>query len=195
MRASRRMALGKPALIIVLLGVLGACAGGLVGSKEKKLAYFDKLEQDTLARLVKEQPKAEQELQESVGYLVAEQDTIKVPMVGWASGAGVAVEKASGKRTYLRIPELQFGMGWGGRAEKIVLVFQDLGKLRNLADGKWHAGVEAEAAAKAGDVGLAGSGGTTDLLKKGFSTYVLTDAGISGTATVSVLRAQPYSID
>lgn len=182
-------------LVLGLSILISACAGGLVGSKEKKLAYFDKLERDTLARLTKDQPKAEQELQEAVGYLVAEQDTIKVPMVGWASGAGVTVEKASGKRTYLRIPELQFGMGWGGRAEKIVLVFQDLGKLRDLADGKWHAGVEAEAAAKAGDVGLAGSGGTTDLLKKGYSTYVLTDAGISGTATISVLRAQPYSID
>lgn len=35
--------------------------------------------------------------------------------------------------------------------EKIVLVFQCLDKLRDLADGKWYAGVEAEAAAKAGD--------------------------------------------
>ena len=36
---------------------------------------------------------------------------------------------------------------------KVVLVFQDGDKLRDLADGKWHAGVDAEAAAKAGDVG------------------------------------------
>ena len=79
--------------------------------------------------------------------------------------------------------------------EKIVLVFHDLNKLRDLADGKWHAGATAEAAAKAGDVGAAGSGNTSDLLKQGYSTYVLTDAGISGTATVSVLRAQPYSIE
>jgi hypothetical protein len=195
MYVSKGLALGKPAFIIALAGVLGACAGGLVGSKEKKRAYFDKLEQDTLARLVKEQPKVKQELAESVGYVVAEKDIVKVPMVGWGSGAGVAVETASGKRTYLRIPELQFGVGWGGRVEKVVLVFQDLDKFRDLADGKWHAGVEAEAAAKAGDVGVAGSGSSTDLMKKGFSTYVLTDAGVSGTATVSMLRAQPYSIE
>lgn len=185
----------KATLAIVLSFILSSCAGGLVGSTEKKLAYFDNLERDTLARLVKEQPKAKKELDESVGYLVAEQDIVKIPMVGWGSGAGVAVEKANGKRTYLRIPELQFGVGWGGRVEKIVLVFQDLDKLRDLADGKWHAGVGAEAAAKAGDVGVAGSGGTSDLLKKGYSTYVLTDAGISGTATVTMLRAQPYSIE
>lgn len=188
MRSMALLALGVSTL-------MSACAGGLVGSTERKQAYFDKLERDTIARLTKEQPKAERELAKSVGYLVAEQDTVKVPMVGWASGAGVAVEKASGKRTYLRIPELQFGVGWGGRVEKVVLVFQDLNKLRDLADGKWHAGVEAEAAAKAGDVGAAGSGSTTDLMKKGFSTYILTDAGISGTATVSILRVQSYSIE
>jgi hypothetical protein len=127
--------------------------------------------------------------------MVAEQDIVKIPMVGWASGAGVVVDKGTGKRSYLRIPELQFGYGWGGRVEKIVLIFQDIGKLRDLADGKWHAGAEAGAAAKAGDVEVAGSGGTTDLMKKGYSSYVLTDAGISATATVAALRAQPYSIE
>ena len=85
-------------------------------------------------------------------------------------------------------------MGWGGRSEKIVLIFQDVEKLRDLAAGKWNAGIEAEAAAKAGDVGAAGGGGTGDLVK-GFSTYVLTDAGVSATATISVMRVQPYSID
>ncbi|MDF0644594.1 MAG: hypothetical protein P0111_11215 [Nitrospira sp.] len=195
MSASRGMALGKPALVIMLIGVLGACAGGLVGGKERTHAYFDKLEQETLARLVKEQPKAKQELEESVGYLVAEQDVVKIPTIGWATGAGVVLDKATGKRSYLRIPEIQFGMGWGGRVEKIVMIFQDIDKLRDIADGKWYAGASAEAAAKAGDVGAAGSGGTADLLKKGYTSYVLTDAGVSATATVAALRAQPYSIE
>ncbi|MET0516181.1 MAG: hypothetical protein ABW047_12760, partial [Nitrospiraceae bacterium] len=138
--------------------------------KEKKLAYFDQLEQDTLARLIKEHPQAKQELANSVGYLVAEERIVKVPMIGAGGGGGVVAEKATGKRSYLRIPEVQFGAGWGGRAEKIVLVFQDINKLRDLADGKWRAGVEAEAAAKAADVGVAGSESTTDLMKKGYST-------------------------
>jgi hypothetical protein len=180
---------------VTLCVLTTACAGGLIGGKDKKLAYFDKLEQETLARLVKEQPKAQLELAESVGYLVAEQDIVKVPIVGWASGAGVVVEKGTGKRSYLRIPEVQFGYGWGGRVEKIVLIFQDSNRLRDVADGKWHAGATAEAVAKAGDVGAAGSGSTSDLLKNGYSSYVLSDAGVSATATITVIRAQPYSIE
>ncbi|MDF0673108.1 MAG: hypothetical protein P0120_02025 [Nitrospira sp.] len=168
---------------------------GGIGSKEKKLAYFDSLEQETLARLIKEHPKVQQELAQSVGYLVAEQKVGKGPWIGAGGGAGVVVEKETGKRSYLRIPELQFGVGWGGRALKTVLIHQDVDKLRDLADGKWYAGVDAEAAAKAGDVGAAGSGGTSDLMKKGYTSYVLTDAGVSATATIAVLRAQPYSIE
>ena len=179
-------------LTVIMAMIAVGCAGGLVGSKEEKLAYFDGMEKETLARLVKEQPKTEQELAQSVGYVVGEKKVVKVPMVGGGGGAGVVVDKGAGKRTYVRIPELQFGMGWGGRSEKIVLIFQDVEKLRNLAAGKWNAGIEAEAAAKAGDVGAAG--GTGDLAK-GFSTYVLTDAGVSATATISVMRVQPYSID
>ena len=80
---------------------------------------------------------------------------MKIPVIGAGGGAGV-VEKATGKGSYLRIPELQFGYDWGGRAEKVVPVFRDIDNLLDLADGKWRAGVDAVAAVKAGDVGAAG---------------------------------------
>jgi hypothetical protein len=190
-----RQSSGMIALVSMLFMAMTGCAGGLLGSKEEKLAYFETLEQETLARLVKEQPKTEQELAQSVGYAVIEKKVVKVPMVGAGGGAGVVLERATGKKTYLRVPELQFGAGWGGRAEKVILIFQDIQKLRDLADGTWKAGIKAEAAAKAGEIGAAGGGSMGDLMKKGFTTYVLTDAGVSATATIAVLRAQPYSID
>ena len=40
----------------MLVMTITACAGGLVGSKEQKLAYFESLESETLARLVDSQP-------------------------------------------------------------------------------------------------------------------------------------------
>ncbi|HEX7093387.1 MAG TPA: hypothetical protein VF205_06910 [Nitrospiraceae bacterium] len=40
------------ALMAMLVRTITACTGGLVGSKEEKLAYFDSLESETLARLV-----------------------------------------------------------------------------------------------------------------------------------------------
>ena len=94
------------ALMAMLVMTITACAGGLVGSKEEKLGYFESLENEPLARLVKEQPKTEQELAQSAGYAVIEKKVVKIPMVGAGGGAGVVVEKASGKKSYLRVPEL-----------------------------------------------------------------------------------------
>lgn len=63
-----------------------SCAGGLKGSKEEKMAYFDRLEKDTLALLIKERPESEQELAEAAGYTIAEKKTVKVPFVGVGDG-------------------------------------------------------------------------------------------------------------
>lgn len=182
-------------LTIILIVAVSGCAGGLFGTTDEKRVYFEQLEQDTLARLAKEQPNTTKELADAVGYAVIEKKVVKGPMVGAGGGAAVVVEKAAAKRSYLRVPEIQFGMGWGARAEKIVIIFQDIEKLRDLADGKWRVRAGAEAAAKVGDVGAAGSGGTSDLGTKGYAVYVLTDAGASVTATINLLRAQPYSIE
>lgn len=196
-----RQCLRMIALVAVLVMATTGCAGGLVGSKEEKLAYFDSLEKDTLTRLVNEQPGTEQELARSVGYAIIEKKVVKVPVVGAGGGAGVVVDKASGKKSYLRVPELQFGWGWGGRAERVILIFRDAEMLRDLAAGTWNTGSEAELAVKAGDMGAAGAIGAAesdamaDLMRRRVRTYVLTDAGISATVTIGVLRAQPYSIE
>lgn len=42
---------------------------------------------------------------------------------------------------------------------------------------------------------VAGSEGRSDLIKKSNSSYILTDAAVFATATVTVLRVQPYSIE
>jgi len=173
--------------------MLGACAGGWTGSKEEKLAYFDDLEKETLARLVRGNPKIEQELAQSVGYAVLERKVVKVPLIGAGGGAGVVVEKAVNQRVYLRVPEVQVGAGWGARAERIVVIFQDITQLRQLANGKWDGASVTEMTDVTGDVGA--TGGASDSRKRGFSTYVLSEAGLSATATIGVLRVQPYSLD
>jgi len=185
----------KTALAVIMAVFILSCAGGLKGSKEEKVAYFDRLETETLALLVKEHPQSEQELAEAAGYTIAEKKTVKVPFVGVGDGIGLVREKDSDRRSYLQFTQLQFGFGLGVRANRIVVIFQDLNKLRDAAAGRWHIGVAAEATAKVGDVGAAGEGGKSDLTEKGYSTYVLTDCCVSASATIRVLRARPYSVE
>ena len=185
----------KTVLAVTMAVFILSCAGSLKGSKEEKLAYFDQLEEETLARLIKEYPQSEQQLVEAAGYTIAEKTTVKVPFVGVGEGIGLVMDKASNMRSYLQFAQLQFGFGLGVRANRLVVIFQDVNKLRDAAAGRWHIGVAAEAAAKIGDKGAAGEGGTSDLTEKGYSTYVLTDSGVSASATIRVLRARPYSVE
>ncbi|SLM46817.1 putative Lipoprotein [Nitrospira japonica] len=185
----------KTWLTMTLALLILSCAAGLKGRKEEQLAYFDHLEQDTLALLIKEHPQSEQELADAAGYTIAEKKTVKVPFVGVGDGIGLVREKASDRRSYLQFTQLQFGFGLGVRANRIVVIFQDLNKLREAAAGRWHVGIAAEATAKVGDVGAAGEGGKSDLTEKGYSTYVLTDCCVSASATIRVLRARPYSVE
>ncbi|MGC4071179.1 MAG: hypothetical protein QM760_01400 [Nibricoccus sp.] len=179
------------AMIVTLLAA--GCVSGPKGTAEEKRLYFQKLEETALADLVQKYPEAEKLVEDSVGYAVIEKKIVKVPVLGAGGGVGVVLEKEGVKRTYLKVPELQFGAGWGGRGEHVVILFQDVEKLRKLAGGMWHSGISAEAAAKAGDVGAAG-GAATDTDKKGYHMYVLTGAGVSATVTLNVLRVQPYTL-
>ena len=183
----------KPLFLVFLAFVVIACAGPR-GTKTEKLDYFATLEKEALAQLSEESPEVKKELEESVGHAVLEQKVLKVPMVGAGVGSGIVVEKSTGKRTYLKVNRIDLGMGWGAKSFKLVMIFQDIKALRDLADGKLGGGMGAEAAAKAGDVGGAAEG-SSGQLKKGYSLFALTDAGVSATATIRLLAARPYTPD
>ncbi len=170
------------------------CAGSH-GSKADKLEYMANLETETLADLTKQNPEAEKELSDAVGYAIIEQKVVKVPGVGAGGGVGVVVDKETDKRSFLRVQRVDLGAGVGGKAYKLVLVFHDAELLRDVANGKLHTEAGAEAAAKAGGVGGGAEGASGQLLKKGYSTYVLTDAGVSATATVRVFHAGRWNLN
>lgn len=189
----RRDAQIKGIIPMVLALVVIACAGPK-GTETEKLDYYANLEKETLAQLAEQSPESSKELEESVGHAIIEQKVVKVPIVGAGVGSGVVVEKATGKRSYLRVSRLDLGAGYGAKSLKLVMIFQDIDALRNLADGKFGAGAGAEAAAKAGEVGGAAEG-SSGQLKKGYSLYALTDAGVSATATIRAFAARPYTPD
>jgi hypothetical protein len=188
-----RLGLGRFLLFAVALSA--GCVGGPSGTREEKLVHFRQLEEQAKTDVVAQYPKAKDELERCVGYAVVEKNIVKVPLVGWGSGSGVIVEKAGDKRTYVKVPEIQFGAGWGARAQKVVVIFSDVTKLHDLAGGEWRASMGAEAAAKAGDAGAAGGTGSGNQSPKGYTVYVMTEAGISATATVVLMRVRPYSLD
>jgi len=87
---------------------------------------LDAMAQDTLSRLFLEQPAARDQFDASAGYAVF--DTRKSVLLGIAAGfgRGVAVDPATGQRTYMKMGTGGVGLalGLGGFQTQIVILFE-----------------------------------------------------------------------
>jgi hypothetical protein len=126
-----------------------------------------------------------------VGYVIMSNKLTKIPLVGVGAGYGVAVERATGERTYLRMRRFDIGLGIGVRAVRPMLIFADSVKFRRYIDGDFDAKVGAEASAKVGEKGTAsgGSGGAANE-DMGYTSYLVTDSGVSATASLAIIRVK-----
>ena len=174
------------------------CAAGCASipgktGKEQEVTV-EELEQRTLADLEKQAPHSTDELARSVGYVIMNNKLTKIPLVGVGAGYGVAVNKQTGERTYLKMSRFDLGMGIGARALRPVMIFHDAEKFSHFIDGDFDANIGAEASAKVGEKGGAGGGsGGTDQ-DPGYTSYVITDKGVSATATLALIRVKKVKL-
>jgi len=184
---------GLPALAAATLLLLGAAGCASIPGKtgEEQAVAVEDLERKTLEDVQQQNPKAKDEFATCVGYVIMNNKLTKIPLVGVGAGYGVAVTRETNERTYLKMSRFDLGMGWGARAIRPVMIFQDGEKYRKFIDGDFDVTLGAEASAKVGEAGAAG-GGSGGAAKKdvGYTSYVITDAGVSATASLAVIRVK-----
>lgn len=180
-------------LVLVAFGLSGC--GSIPGdTKAEQVDTIDSLVERTLADLNKQDPATIEEIANSVGYIIMHNKITKVPVVGAGTGYGVAIETQTQKRTYLRMARFDVGGGWGARSLRPVLIFQNQEIFNDFINGQWEAQAGAEAAAKVGETGAAGGGGSGDLVDKGYTIHMITDAGVSASVTAGVIRVKPVKL-
>ena len=194
MQYMRSLALLGCTLFFFLVAMSG-CASIPGKTGEEQAETIDALVERTLADLYKQEPKAKEAIATSVGYVVMSNKITKIPIVGAGSGYGVAIDTKTGEKTYLKMARFDVGGGWGARAVRPVLIFLDEKKFKDFIDGVWEAQAGAEAAAKVGETGAAGGAGSGDLPgNKGYSVHMITDAGVSATATAGIILVKPVKL-
>jgi len=170
--------------ILILLCALAAysCSSMTTSERDAKRAELDEMAKTTIDKLVSDDSKLLQELDNSLGYAVANMKVTKVPVVGAGGGEGVFLNKEVDKRTYFTVSRLDIGGGWGARSYKVLMVIESPDVMDRLKGGTWEfqAGVEASA-------GTVSAEGTSDS-NEGFSLHVLSDGGASATATARIIR-------
>ncbi|MBK6805295.1 MAG: hypothetical protein IPG84_10780 [Betaproteobacteria bacterium] len=113
-------------------------------TKAEKQADVRKMERETLARLYKASPGAKGAVEKAAGYAVFSNFGMKILVAGGGGGSGVAVDNASKKATYMKMAEVQAGLGIGVKKFRLVVgvrVEAGAGAVRQLRLGVRRAGV------------------------------------------------------
>jgi len=161
------------ALGLVLLSALTIIAK----SKEEKQAEARKKADATLQKLYKAKPSAQAAVRSAAGYAVFNSGGAKILVAGAGRGSGIAVDKATQKVTYMKMREIQAGLGMGVKKFSTVFVFETKDALEKFINSGWEFGGQSTAAAKTGDGGGSLQGAVS--ISPGVWMYQLTDKGLA----------------
>jgi lipid-binding SYLF domain-containing protein len=157
---------------------------GKMTDQEKETARADiqKSTEETLQRLYQAQPGAKTAIDNAAGYAVFSNVGVKIFVAGSGKGTGMAVDKKTGKATYMKMLEVQAGLGMGVKKFRLVWVFEKAGDFNKFVNTGWEIGGQASAAAKSAEKGKALAGAMS--VSPGVWLYQLTDEGLAAELTV-----------
>jgi lipid-binding SYLF domain-containing protein len=161
------------------LAGFGGDAAAAMSAKEKDKARADvkKASAGTLNALYKAVPASRKVIEDSAGYATFSNFGMKILVAGSGSGKGLAVNKKTGKETFMKMVEVQAGLGFGVKKFRLVWVFASEGALSKFTNSGWETGGQASAGAKAGGKGDAYQGAIS--VSPGVWVYQLTDTGVA----------------
>jgi lipid-binding SYLF domain-containing protein len=165
-------------MMVLATGFALAAPGIALGaSKAEEQAEVRKAAQQVLAAVYKVQQSARNAVASAAGYAAFSNFGMKILVAGGGSGEGIAVNNKTKAMTYMKMAELQAGLGFGVKKFQVVWVFETEAALNNFINSGWEFGAQATAAAKAGDKGSAYQGAVA--VAPGVWLYQLTDKGLA----------------
>jgi lipid-binding SYLF domain-containing protein len=181
------------ALVAFLVVGLGTALGEEKKSKENKKAEesaakrseIDKIAAEALQEVTGKNAKAKAAYDKAAGWAVFDNMRITFIFSG-GGGSGVAVDKASGARTYMKMGTGGISIGIGAQKYQVIMLFETAKVLNDFITRGWKAETGANAAA-----GQAGANVEAEFIH-GMAIYQITESGLMASADVSGTR---YSVD
>ena len=164
-------------LSIALVLVVMSSFTVLAKSKAEKQAEARQKAEATLQRLYKAKPSAQAAVQKAAGYAVFNSGGAKILIAGGGRGKGIAVDKSTQKVTYMKMREIQAGLGMGVKKFSTIFIFETKEALERFINSGWEFGGQSTAAAKTGDGGGSLQGAAS--VSPGVWMYQLTDKGLA----------------
>ncbi len=165
-------------IFLVILCMAATAVTTIAGSSEedemKARQGREKIDleaKSTLEHLFAENESAKTLYDKAYGYAVF--DNLKLSLfISGGGGKGVAVEKESGKRTYMNMGTAGLNLGLGGQKYQVVFLFELKERFDDFVDKGWQADASANA--------VAGKSGVNAGAKfvNGMALYQFTEAGL-----------------
>ena len=139
--------------------------------------------QDALATLYEYNPGARRTIERAAGYAVFSTFGVKLFFAGGTTGKGVVVNQRTSRQTFMKMVQVQGGLGFGLNQNRLIFVFTNESALRSFVDQGWEFGGQGNLSAMAGGKGAMFSGAAA--VSPGVYLYQLTETGLAATLTVS----------
>jgi lipid-binding SYLF domain-containing protein len=165
------------AALICAFALSARAADDKAEDKAKEQEEVRKLAQQTLQRLYKAQPAAQSAVEHGAGYAVFSNTGVKILFAGSGKGKGIAVDNQTKKEVFMKMLEVQAGLGFGVKKFSVIFVFDNDKALNSFINSGWEFGGQASAAAKTGDKGGSMEGAAS--VSDGVWMYQMTDKGLA----------------
>lgn len=165
------------AIVLLCLGLQACETAPLTASqKEERRASERTIARQTLDQLYKAHPNARQGVAKAAGYAVFSDVGFHIVYAGSEKGSGIAIDNATKRETFMKMFELEPGLGIGVARFRLVLLFETADEFNRFVTSGWEAGAHVLAAAKTKSSGGAYAGAVT--LSSGVHMYQLTEEGL-----------------
>ena len=131
-------------------------------------------------------PNARAAVEKSAGYAAFSTFGMKLMVAGGTSGKGLAVNHRTRAQKYMKMLQVQGGLGFGIDKMHLVFVFTSEQALSAFINQGWEFGGQANVSAVDSGQGAMFSGAAS--ISPGVYLYQLTETGLSATLTVSGTR-------
>jgi lipid-binding SYLF domain-containing protein len=167
----------RVSIVLMVALTLLIAAPTFAKTKAQKQAEVRKNANETLARLYKARPSAKATIKKAAGYAAFSNFGMKILLAGGGKGQGIAVDNRTQKVTYMKMIEVQAGLGMGVKKFRTIFVFETKGAMDDFVNNGWEFGGQASAAAKSGSKGGSYQGAVQ--VREGVWMYQLTDKGLA----------------
>jgi len=164
--------------VFCLLALAAVAVAGNDKDNEKQRTEIRQMSQDTLARLYKAEPSAKAAVEKAYGYAVFSNMGIKILFGGSGNGKGVAINNQTKAETFMKMLEIQAGLGMGVKKFRAIFVFENEKAFNGFVNSGWEFGGQASAAAKTSPE-KGGSMQGAASVSEGVWMYQLTDKGLA----------------